>query len=312
MPLATRLIRKVRAVGWREAVRQAVRSRVVDPREMLPLSRVNKAGLFATSTDAIHEQERQQIRATSLVFDASQVEATYPEVFEHGGRILRYAFRPARRQSKGLVVLFHGHDAFLHMGPVRPWDDFDLLAPWDTFGLKRQGSWFWGEKGVPFVEEMVQVLIASRRDPAKPWFCTGASMGGFASLWHGIKFGAAGVYSMCPQVDLAAKVTDFGTDNRNNPYRALGGEAGGPPDLVAMAEAQADLPPLFLVQNQYDHINRFADHAWRLLDVYNRKRGWYGLRVHPSLGHGGDGKQEEAELFFSLVVERNPPRRFAG
>lgn len=311
-PLPLRVVNKLRTVGLRETVRQALRQRVIDPAEMLPLSRVNRAGLFATSIEAIHAEERRQIRATSLVVDASRVEETYPEIFEHGGRVLRYAYRPARKQSRGLVVLFHGHDAFLHLGPVRAWDDFDLLAPWDTFGWQRRGSWFWGEKGVPFVEGLVQALIASRRPEGAPLFCMGSSMGGFGALWHGIKFGARGVYAMCPQVDLAAKIEDFGADNRNNPYLYLKGEDQGPPDLLAMAEAQADLPPLFLIQNQFDHVNLFADHAWKLLDCYNRKRAWYGLRVHPSLGHGGDGKQEEAEMFFSLILDRNPPRRFEG
>ncbi|MBI5164730.1 MAG: hypothetical protein HY985_12615 [Magnetospirillum sp.] len=308
--LLGRFVAKARAVGFRTALRQGLKNRLLDPRDTLPLARVNRAGLFAVSADAIHEQEKQAIRASSLMFDASRVEATYPLIFEYQGRIMRYAFRPAAKASRGLVVLFHGHDAFLHMGPVRAWDDFDLLAPWDTFGWKRQGSWFWGEKGVPFVEELVQALIASRRAPGQKWFCTGGSMGGFASLWHGIKHGADGVYVMCPQVDLAAKIIDFGAENKNNPYLHLKGEIGGPPDLLALAKEKAELPPLFLIQNQHDHVNPFADHAWKLLEVYNGKRGWYGLRIHPSIGHGGDGKQEEAEMFFALILDKAPPKRF--
>ncbi|MGB0670279.1 MAG: hypothetical protein ACPGNT_02185 [Rhodospirillales bacterium] len=298
--------------GLGEALRLSILRYALRAEDTLPLARVNRAGLFRTDPDAIHAEERQQIRASSLVVDASRVEQSYPEVFEAEGRFLRYGFKPARGRSQGLVVLFHGHDAFLHMGPMKAWETFDLLAPWDTFGFQRQGSWFWGEKGDNATERLIQGLIAQvqAEKPGLPWFATGGSMGGFGALYHGIKHGASGLYVVCPQVDIAAKITEYGRADLFNPYGYLQGEAESDiPDLLALAGASPDLPPLFLIQNQFDHVNPFAEHAQKLVDIYNAKRGWLGLRVHPSIGHGGDGRQEEAEMFFSLIVERNPPRR---
>lgn len=309
---AARFLEVAREVGFKEALRRAGLRMLLDPTDLVPLARVNTAGLFATDVDRIHEQERQQIRATSLMFDASQVESSYPLVFEWEDRFLRYAFLPAEGESRGLVVLFHGHNAFLHFGPVRRWRHFDVLAPWDTFGWRRQGSWFWGEKGNNSVEIMIQALIAQYRDkaPASPWFCTGGSMGGFGALYHGIKYACDGIYVMCPQIDMTAKIVDYGADNPDNPYRYLKGD--GPealPDILRLAEEHAQLPPLYLIQNQYDHVNPFPTHALRLVQTYNRKGAWCGLRVHPSVGHGGDGKQEEAELFFTLILDHAPAGR---
>jgi hypothetical protein len=310
----TRFMRKVREVGVKEALRQAGLRVLLRPTDGLPLARANSAGLFSIETDAIHAEEKERIRTTSLLYDASHVEATYPEVFSWRDRFMRYAFLPATGDSRGLVVLFHGHNAFLHLGPVGPLAQFDLLAPWDTFGWRRQGSWFWGEKGDDFVAEMVRALIRKQRTqaPVKPWFCMGSSMGGFGALYHGIKDRSDGIYVMCPQVDLIAKIEDYGGDAEANPYAYLcGKDQDSIPDLIELARNQDVLPPLYLIQNQYDHVNPFAEHAFKLLEVYNAKRAWYGLRVHPAIGHGGDGKQEEAELFFSLILDHDPPQRVA-
>lgn len=300
--LASRFLGKAREAGFKEAVRFTLSRLTEDPRDRLPLRRADPAGLFASDPEAIMEQQRQGMRSNAMMLDASNVEASYPEVHEEGGRFLRYAFLPAAREARGLVVLFHGHDAFLHMGPMQAWDGFDVLAPWDTFGWRRRGSWFWGEKGDAFVEPLVRNLIARHRGD-RPWFATGGSMGGFGALWHGIKYGADGIYVMCPQVDLAAKAA--GEEDDDGPYRHL----GDGPDLLGLAGGQETLPPLFLVQNQFDHVNPFADHAFRLLEVYNDRKAWYGLRIHPAVGHGGDGAQGEAELFFDSILDKAPPRR---
>lgn len=301
---------KARQEGIVAALRIAI-VRAVQPSGEVPLARADRDALLTLSNAAIREREKQQMRATALLYEASHVEKTYPHIFESHGRILRYAYLSAAVQSKGLVVLFHGHNAFLHLGPIKAWRDFDILAPWDTFGWNRTGSWFWGEKGDNFTELMVRDLVAQTRaeHPGLPWFTLGSSMGGFGALYHGIKYGCDGIYAMTPQVDLRAKIDDYG-DNRQNPYAYLQGtDSTILPDLLALTESQETLPPLFLIQHQYDTVNLFAQHGFRLLEVYNRKRAWYGVRVLPAIGHGGDGSQKEAELFFALLVEKQPPRR---
>ena len=119
---------------------------------------------------------------------------------------------------------------------------------------------------------------------------------------------------MCPQVDLRATRLDFeraGHDDADNPYAYLQSDNGDTfPDLLALAEQQDTLPPLYLTQNQFDPVNLFAQHAHRLVDVYNRKRAWLGLRILPAIGHAPFGGDREARVFFSLIVEKNPPRKF--
>ena len=85
---------------------------------------------------------------------------THPHIFEWEGKALRYAFIPAEQQSNGLVVFFHGHNAPKHPAPKEAWQHFDLLAPWDTFGWKEQGSWFWGDQGNNYVTNGASSFIA--------------------------------------------------------------------------------------------------------------------------------------------------------
>lgn len=148
--------------------------------EKTPLERVNPITLFSMDEAGLRKEEKRAVRATGFLFDSSQVDKTYPLVFEQDGLFMRYVILPAVERCRGIVVYFHGHDAYLHMGSMQPWKHFDVLALWDTFGYNRQGSWFWGEKGKAFVEDLTKALIEEVRlkYPGKPWFCAGASMGG--------------------------------------------------------------------------------------------------------------------------------------
>ncbi len=112
---------------------------------------------------------------------------------------------------------------------------------------------------------------------------------------------------MCPRVDLAAKIAEEKANDAEGPYAHLqGGSKDVVPELLGLAESQEKLPPMFLVQNQFDHVNPFAEHGFKLLDVYNRKKGWCGLRVYPAIGHGGDGARDEAKLFFGHILDKAP------
>jgi hypothetical protein len=302
---AARLYRHLRREGFRNTAQLAALRLLFDHRELEPLWRARTLPLFETDADKVREWEKGLRNTATLMFDASTVEKSYPEVFEDGDQILRYAWLPATGTSRGLVVLFHSFDAWLKTGPLRNWREFDVLAPWDTFGWKRRGSWFWGEKGDNFVEGLIQKLIAKYHGVGTPLFYMGGSMGGFGALYHGLKFGSNGIYAICPQVDLRAKIREKGEDDRDNPFGYLAGETlESVPDLLSLAEESSRLPPLFLIQSQKDPINPFATHGYRLLDVYNRRDAWYGVRVYPTIGHGADGTQEEAAYFFSLILDK--------
>lgn len=277
-----------------------------------PLSCIDKGILFS-QLDGKNQKKSKTAELGGVFSDISNLEASFPLVFERNGKILRYSFLEADTDSKGLVVLFHGWGGEYSSG-LRPqgWDGFDLLAPWDTFGHNRRGSWFWGEHGDNFVELLVASLVAEYRikKPGKPLFCFGYSMGGFGALYHGIKYGADGIYVMMPQIDLKRKADEYASTTTQNPYGHLFDEASKKiPDLLKIAEEQVELPPLFLIQNQYDAVNPFAHHAMKLIDVYNQKNGWYGIRIYPALGHTHDGSPEEANVFFSEIIANDFPKK---
>jgi hypothetical protein len=127
-------------------------------------------------------------------------------------------------------------------------------------------------------------------------------------LYHGIKHGADGMYVMMPQVDLQRKADEYASAARENPYGYLFDGSENAPDVLRLAE-EYELPPLFLVQNQYDEVNPFAEHGMRLIDLYNRRKGWYGIRIYPAFGHTHDGSPEEANLFFSEIIAKGLPKR---
>lgn len=280
--------------------------------EHFPLRRIDPELLLEADTEKEQElrRKRRMERLASIMADASQIADAYPLHLESGGKFLRYAFLPAQQERKGLVVSFHGHNAFRQLGPHRPWPDFDILAPWDTFGWQRQGSWFWGDQGNGYVEPIVRQLIEKLREErgGGDWFCMGGSMGGFASLYYGIKYGASGLYVCDPQVDLRLKVRDYGLDDHKNPYGYLRGETmDSLPDILKIARGKDALPPLYLIQQLYDPVNPFLEHGWRLVEIYNEKRGWYGLRISPGIGHKSDPSQDEARYFFNQILEKRPP-----
>ncbi|MEO5347677.1 MAG: hypothetical protein H7834_15060 [Magnetococcus sp. YQC-9] len=307
-----KLSSRAQEMGWKEAVRLSLMNALQTRAEAVPLASCRTSHYFqdhlADSADAGRAQRRAREADALSLHDASNIDKIYPLVFHHGNRLIRYTRLPANKTSKGLIVFFHGFNAWFHTGPLRPFNHFDLLAPWDTFGWKRQGSWFWGEKGVGFVADMIQALIRQEWSgpEQQPLFCMGSSMGGFGALYHGITLdGCRGIYVMAPQIDLKAKIEDYALNNRANPYAFLSGERiDSVPDLLALADARTMLPPLYLIQDLYDPVNEFSLHANRLLDCYHRKRAWYGLRIHPGARHDGDGSQAEAELFFSLILDQ--------
>lgn len=312
-------VARSRGEGFTNAVKYTLkylRGRIAPDTPLL--ARVDQDVLFAQNTEIVRKKEKKLARSNSILFDSSRVAANFPEVYTSGDRIIRYAYKSAEaeaeKESNGLVLIFHGFNTFVHLSGKQVSPDFDILAPWDTFGWNRQGSWFWGEKGDNFVEEMLWELIQKVRAdvPDKPWFCMGSSMGGFAALYYGIKYHADGMYVMAPQVDLKLKAIEYGADNRDNPYGYLRNDSMDSfPDLFELAEKQEALPPLFLIQNQYDAVNVFAKHGFRLLDIYNRKNAWYGVRVYPAIGHGGDGSYEEAFYFFKTIVQKRPQSKTA-
>ncbi|MBX3005228.1 MAG: hypothetical protein KF821_05315 [Anaerolineales bacterium] len=312
-----RFTNKLRVLGPRQAFRSVTALFTAPPAQRFPLANADPDLMLASGVSAIRDFARKQSRSNLKKEDSRKdLTSHFPHVYDHSdGRSMRYAFFPALERSKGLVVVFHGYLGF-EIYPLRySWKHFDLLIPYDNFGWKSLGSWFWGTGGENYVEQMTQALIQKtlQQRGQTRWFCVGASMGGFAALYHGIKHAADGVYAMTPIIDLKSKIDDYRKRNIQTSYTEVAAAEDARlqrvPDIYAEARAAQSLPPLFLIQNQYDRTNPFGSATLPLLQCYEDKKGWLGLRVQPAIGHQGhDGSYEEAQYFFEMIASKTPPR----
>lgn len=312
-----RLWNKFRVLGFKQAFHSV--SSIFSPKnkQPFPLAGADPDLILASGVSAIRDYARRRKGETKREEAGKNLPKYFPFEYIHAnGTRMRYALFPAVSESKGLVVIFHGYLGF-EIYPIRyGWKHFDLLLPLDNFGWKSLGSWFWGEKGQNHVEVAAAGLIQKVRADldAKRWFTIGTSMGGFAALYHGIKYAAGGVYVMTPIIDLKAKIRDYRSRSIQTSYTELAEpgdkELDKVPDIYREAEQAETLPPLFLIQNQYDRSNPFGEDTVPLLQIYSEKKAWHGLRVHPSIGHQGhDGGYDEAQYFFDLIATKSPPRR---
>lgn len=307
---------KLRVLGLRNAFKSV--SGLFEARNSFPLERADPDLTLASSVGAIRDFARRQ-RAAGPTRQTAQADPSlrFPLVFTSStGRKMRYAFFPALEQSKGLAVVFHGYLGFEIDHLRYGWKHFNLLLPLDNFGWNELGSWFWGEAGSGFVAHMTRELIAQvqAENNEQSWFAVGASMGGFAALFHGIIGEAQGIYVMTPILDLKRKIRSYRERGLRTSYTEIADPAdislAKVPDIYTAAKEAKSLPPLFLTQNQYDRSNPFGSDTLPLLKIYDEKKAWLGLRVHPAIGHQGhDGSYDEAQYFFEMIAKKSPPHR---
>lgn len=317
-----RFWKKFQDLGLKAALRSVQPLFSPKLRRSIPLASADTDLILATSVGAIRDFARKQKgrknkEETIKMVQNISIPHNFPFEYLHSnGTRIHYAFLPALSESRGLVVIFHGYLGF-EVSHIRyGWNNFDLLLPLDNFGWHGLGSWFWGEGGSNHVEEAIAGLVHKIQADlgVKNWFSIGASMGGFASLFHGIKYSARGIYAMTPIIDLKTKIRDYRSRGISTSYTGVAdsedSNLDNVPDVYAEAERSATLPPLFLIQNQYDRSNPFGEATLPLLHIYSSKKAWHGLRVFPSIGHQGhDGSYEEARYFFNLIAIKSPPNR---
>lgn len=317
---AGRLWNKTRRLGFKMAFRSVSSLFRGSNNNSFPLANADPDLILASSLEGIRQFARRrnstQKKKNAVKDAAGDSSELYPNEFiDSRGTRIHYASYPALRRSKGLAVIFHGFLGF-KVDVLFNWADFDLLLPLDNFGWKNLGSWFWGVGGKNFVELAVQELIQTEMQNRGnlDWFCTGGSAGAFAALYHGIKYRSKGIYVTTPIIQLKPKIKHYRQRGLQTTYTALADpddhDLKTIPDIYQEARLAEDLPPLFLIQNQYDRANPFGEDTLPLLQIYAEKRGWAGLRVQPSIGHHGhDGSYAEAQHFFNLISEKRPPRK---
>ena len=279
------------------------------------LGRFSEYHVFGTQTKDIDEKLKKDRPLCVKPEEELKVDRVYDKKFEFEGRNLRYAFIPASCESRGLVVVFHAWNGYQYVDHIKSWPCFDVLAPFDDFGPHRWACGFWGLDGNSFLVRPIQALIQKvlNDNHYSHWFTMGGSLGGFGALYHGILGGCDGMYVMTPQLDIRAmSEQDLKKGYTNDVYTPMLSSVSpkNDPNVFELASSQAELPPLFLIQAQYDTINPFAQHAYLMQEIYNQKMGWYGMRIYPAIGHRADGSQSEAEYLFLLIQKKNPPKKF--
>lgn len=316
-----RFSNKVRVLGIRDAFKSIPTLFTLIPKNKhpFPLSFSDRNLILAQSKKSISAFVQANKPKKPKNYVPHNLFAFFPRTFEFEDRTMNYEYFPAVKKSKGLIVIFHGHVGFDIHAIRYGWENFDLLLPLDNFGWKNLGSWFWGENGNNFTEKIVSALIQKylEQKEDKTWFTMGASMGGFSSLYYGIKYQASGIYSMAPILNLEERITLYVNNNsQGNAYvnlidlehKELNEALAELPNIYREAKAKEELPPLYLIQNQYDASNLFGKHTIPLIQIYNDKQAWCGLRISPAIGHAGyDGTREEGAYFFELIADKRPP-----
>lgn len=283
-----------------------------------PLSRVRHELLFENKQKVARKAAGKRQKNSSTI-KKDRVWAAYNRQFLFEDQKIRYAFYPALKESLGLIVVFHSIRGHVYLDHLKPWSCFDILAPLDDFGILKNeqllSCGFWGTKDSPFVGRAVEGLIEQVLNETGHsfWFTMGGSLGGFGALYHGLLGNSNGMYIMTPQVDIERIAErEVRRGHSPNAYSAMltKEENGMGPDILQLAASKEELPPLYLTQNLYDQMNPFAENAYKLLDIYNKKKGWYGMRIHPAIGHEVDTSQVEAEYLFISICLKNPDKRF--
>lgn len=300
---------------FRKREKWSVDSYIKKIETQVPLGRWSSHLLFGNHVQEIEEKFKKNRPISISDEEKIIIKSNYNHVFQSHGKRILYAFIPASHQSMGLVVSFHPWNGNQYFDHLKPLSCFDVLAPFDNFGSQQWSCGFWGLDGDPFlvnpIQELIQKICQERN--YSNWFTIGGSLGGFAALYHGILGQCDGMYVMTPQVDIRVmSESDLRRGYKDDVYSAMisSTDPKKDPSILKIAQVQETLPPLFLIQSLYDTINPYASHAYLLQKVYHEKRGWYGLRIHPSIGHRADGSQKEAEYFFLNILKKNPHKMY--
>jgi hypothetical protein len=109
-------------------------------------------------------------------------------------------------ESQPILISFHGWAGDVEHRPAGDqFMNWNIFAPWDRFGVARNGCWWLGENRQFFMMEAIDQLIREIREDFRlkgDIYGWGSSMGGFGALFHAFrcKFKAVGVN--VPQVRL--------------------------------------------------------------------------------------------------------------
>lgn len=210
------------------------------------------------------------------------------EIADSAGHRMPYAFRPAQKPGKPLLVMLHGNGG--NKAPSKfASHDYNVLLPLDRYGIKNNGCWFLGENGDFFFLRMLSELITelrARPETGSGLYFWGSSMGASAALLLALQLGANAAFCHIPQTNLynshwycknrAFIDHIFGNDKLAHPWRNL---------TRLVAEHDGKLPLLFLSFNRFDRPHYLEEHLWPLIQALNKREANYFLQIHPQTGH---------------------------
>lgn len=226
-------------------------------------------------------------------------------VFVHGGRSIRYEFRPAAAPGAPLLVVFHGHSKSPRASRLKD-PRWNILLPIDDFGLNGYGSWYLGERGDHFWLSALPQLIREVHDGPDICFM-GSSMGGYAAILHGVRNKARAVYANIPQTRLLGSA--YARQGMAPYFQALfgPGRPGSFNDLRDVLSPEVDTSfiltgtrwdkPLYLAEQTFPFVSKLTEY-----DIE------FSLEIFPVKGHSLTIPFHEVVNRLMDTMKRQPER----
>lgn len=234
--------------------------------------------------------------------------AKCPFVVDENGRKLFYAFRPAADpENSRTVVILHGH-AFVNTPSKYSDPNWNIIMPFDNYGVNSWGTWFLGENNDFFILDMIQRLVSDIQEQTKSkkgLYWMGSSMGGYGAILHGILSKADAVYAHIPQIRLLG--SDYSNKGNCKYFEPIfGGRSDSIyNDLTSLLGNKPvnAYPTFFITQNRWDYANYIEQQTQYFINACQKNGLNYYFNIIPKKGHTFPWKMFERITLFDEFAE---------
>lgn len=195
------------------------------------------------------------------------------EKFEFERNGIKYLYFPARNPKK-LVVSFNGATrnkysmwSFFY-NESHSWEDTSYLFLKDD---SDPNYFWWYLKDSEYFSDIIEYHIQKLNLTSKAVIMLGSSMGGYACIYYGLKFGVRGCISFSPQIDYLTASKFFTVARLKDIYVDLN-------DLIKSVPDD-ELPMMYLNYSDFPH-DKLA--AYHLIDEMKKSKTL--SLIHPTSG----------------------------
>lgn len=227
-----------------------------------------------------------------------------PEIFNFGGREIRYFFSPAIQENRPIIIIMHGHGyASTPSRFVSP--GWNVVCPMDGFGEQNFGSWYLGECSDMFwlgaMEEIIN-RVRARAGNGRLYFW-GSSMGGYGAILHGYRNRATAVYANVPQTILLG--SSYSKSGMKKYFEPIFGavETDSPFNDLRLIFTSRSRTKIFMCFNQLERANYLSEQCFPFVQHLQQLRQKFYLEIRPLEGHGKNHGVSEAISLFQLYKD---------